>query len=87
MNSDKFKFNENITILVHYIMKLLNMNWDVQINHSWHKQNISAYWLANYSIFVDHLNLIVLGNPSSELQKLLFDDIFETCMSRNVCFI
>lgn len=87
MNSDKFKFNENITILVHYIMKLLKMNWDVQINHSWHEQNISAYWLANYNIFVDHLNLIVLGNPSSELQKLLFDDISETCMSRNVCFI
>ena len=63
MISDKFKFNGNIPILVQRIRKLLRMDWHVKINHTLHEGNRSADWLANFSIFVNHLNLIILETP------------------------
>jgi len=87
MISDKFKFNGNIPILVHRIRKLLRMDWHVQINHIWRKGNKSADWLASFSIYVNHLNLIILETPPTEFQKLMFDDISGACIRRNVRLI
>jgi len=66
MISDKFKFNGNIPILVQRIRKLLRMEWHVKINHTWREGNRSADWLANFSISVNHLNLIILETPPTE---------------------
>ena len=87
MISNKFKFNGNIPILVHRIRKLVRMDWHVQINHTLREGNRSIDWLANFSISVNHLNLIILETPPTELQKLVFDDISEACMPRNVRLI
>jgi len=59
----------------------------VQIKHTWREVKRSADWLANFSISVNHLNLILLETPPNELQKLMFDDIFGACMPRNVQLI
>jgi len=53
----------------------------------WREGNISADWLANFSILMDFLDFHILENPPSELQSLLFDDIYGACMPRNVCLI
>lgn len=59
----------------------------MQINHTWREGNRSADWLANFSISVNHLNLIILETPPIELRKLMFDDISGACMPRNVRLI
>jgi len=84
MISDNFKFNRNIPILVHWIRKLLKMSWNVQLNHTWREGKMSANWLTNLSISTDHFNFLVLESPFSEVQRILFDDLSEACMPRNV---
>ena len=54
----------------------------MKINHTLREGNRSVDWLANFSISVNHLNLIILEIPPTELQKLMFDDIFGVCMPR-----
>jgi len=43
--------------------------------------------LANFNISMDHLNVLVLDTLPSELQKLIFDDIFMASMSRTVSLV
>jgi len=85
MISDNFKFNGNIPVLVHLIWKLLKMSWNVQFNHTWHEGNRSADWLANLIISTYHFNLLVLlESPPNVVRIILFDDLSETCISRNI---
>jgi hypothetical protein len=54
----------------------------MQINHTWREGNRTADWLANFSIYVNHLNLIILETPPTKLQKFMFDDISGACKPR-----
>ncbi|GAU34538.1 hypothetical protein TSUD_219210 [Trifolium subterraneum] len=76
--------NGNIPTLLKRIRDLINMNWDVQINHTWREGNKSADWLANYSLTLNSFDLHVLETPLRKLQSLLFYDFSGTCMPRNV---
>ncbi|KAK2373093.1 translation factor GUF1 protein, chloroplastic [Trifolium repens] len=57
------------------IRYLKNMNWHVQFNHTRREGNRPAYWLANFSLTLNSLDLHVLGSPPRELQRLMFDDV------------
>ncbi|XP_045831229.1 uncharacterized protein LOC123922567 [Trifolium pratense] len=76
--------NDNIPTLVRRIRDLTNMNWHVQINHTWHEGNKSAYRLANYSLTLNSFDLHVLETPPTKLQSLLFYDSFGMCMPWSV---
>jgi hypothetical protein len=56
----------------------------VYINHTWREGNRSADWLANFSLSLTSFNLHVLENPSRDLQRLYFYDIFGACMPHNI---
>jgi ribonuclease HI len=76
--------NRNIPILIRRIRDLKNMNWQVQINHTWGKGNRLADWLANFSFNLNYFDLHVMETLPRELQSLLFYDIFSACMPRNI---
>jgi hypothetical protein len=44
------------------IRDLTNMNWHVQINHTWREGN--KYWIVNYSLKLNSFDLHVLETPS-----------------------
>jgi len=41
--------NGSAPTLIRRIREFKNMNWHVQINHTWREGNRAANWLANYS--------------------------------------
>jgi hypothetical protein len=45
--------------------------------------NVLTGWQI-LALSLDFWNLFVLESPPSELQRLIFDDIFGTCMLRNL---
>jgi len=47
----------------------------------------SAGWLANFKILIDSMNFNILETLPSELQILLFDDIFEAHIPKNVMLV
>ncbi|CAJ2627891.1 unnamed protein product [Trifolium pratense] len=71
-------------ILIRRIPNLLALDWQVQIRHTWREGNISADWLANYSISMSSFNCSIIESPPSELRSLFFDDLSGTCMPRNI---
>ena len=75
MISKNFKLNGNIVILL------------LCIQDYWSGVNMSVDRLANFNISMDHLNVLVLDTLPSELQKLIFDDIFMASMSRTVSLV
>lgn len=74
-------------MLVQRIRKFLNLSWTVQINHTLCEGNRSVVWLANFNISMDSMNFNFLETPPSKLQSLLFVDLFETYMSKNVILV
>jgi ribonuclease HI len=76
--------NGNISTLIRRIRDLKNMNWQVQINHTWREGNKSADWLANFSFNFNSFDLHVMETLARELQSLLFYDISGACMPRNI---
>jgi len=81
--TENCKFSRSVPILVQRIRKLLALNWRVQFHHTWREGNQYADWLANFSFSLDSFNCIIMENPSSELRRLLFDDIYGAFMPRN----
>jgi ribonuclease HI len=71
-------------ILVRRIRKLLALDWQVQVLHTWREGNRSADWLANYSLSMSSFDFSIVESPPSELRSLLFDDLSGACMPRNV---
>ncbi|MCI32919.1 ribonuclease H protein [Trifolium medium] len=62
--------------LVRRIRNLLALDWQVQVRHTWWEENISADWLANYSISMSPFSCSIVESPPSELRSLLFDNLF-----------
>jgi len=87
MITENCNFGGTTPTLVKRIQQLLSLSWTVKIIHTWREGNISADWLANFSISMDSLDFHILDNPPSELQSLLFDDISEACMPRHTRLI
>ena len=87
MITENCNFSGTTPTLVRRIRQLLSLSQTVKITHTWREGNKSADWLANFSISMYSLDFHILENPPSELQSLLFDDISEACMPRNVCLI
>ncbi|PNX95042.1 ribonuclease H [Trifolium pratense] len=84
MVTGNYNDNRNIPTLVRRIRDLTNLNWHVQINHTWREGNKSADWLANYSLTLNSFDLHVLETPPREFQSLLFYDSSGTCLPRTV---
>lgn len=84
MVTENCKFSGSVPILVQRIRKLLVLDWQVRFRHTWREGNRCADWLANFSFSLDSFNCIIMENPSSELRRLLFDDISDASMPRNV---
>jgi ribonuclease HI len=84
MVTENCKFSGSVPILVQRIRKLLALDWQVRFRHTWREGNRCADWLANFSFSLDSFNCIIMENPSSELRRLLFDDISGASMPRNV---
>ncbi|PNX80630.1 receptor-like kinase [Trifolium pratense] len=87
MVTKKNKFNGNIPTLVHRIRQLLKLNWQVHLSHTWREEKRSADWLANFSYSLSFFNVHFLESPPRELQSLLFDNVSEACMPRNIHLI
>jgi len=72
-------------ILVDMITENCNFSGTVKITHTWREGNRSADWLTNFSISMDSLDFHILETPPTELQSLLFDDIFGlACLGTSV---
>jgi len=76
--------NGTIHSLVQRIQEILRQEWHTQVIQSWHEGNICDDWLANFSLFFNFWNLLVLESPPTELQNHMFDDIYRACMPRNM---
>jgi len=87
MITNNCKMNGTTLVLIRRIQNILNRNWKIQVHHTLREGNRSVDWLANFSLTMDSWNLILLETPSTELNSLLFDDIFGACMPRNVRLI
>jgi len=69
------------------IRNILDGGWHVEIHHTWREGNRSANWLANFSLTMNSWDFVVLETPHSELNSLIFDDIYGVCMPINVCIV
>jgi len=87
MITENCNFCGTTPTFVKRIRQLLSLSLTVKIIHTWREGNRSADWLVNFSISMDSLDFHILENPPSELQSLVFDDISEVCMPRNVRLI
>jgi hypothetical protein len=74
----------DIPTLIRCIRDLKNMNWQVQMNHTWREGNGSTDWPTNFTLTLNSLNLHVLEAHSRELQRLIFYNIFGGYIFRNV---
>jgi ribonuclease HI len=72
--------NGNVPTLIRRIRDLKNMNWQVQINHTWREGNRSADWLANFSFNFNSFDLHVMESwrPLLESSKVSFFMTFQT---------
>jgi hypothetical protein len=80
----RIKINGNPSTLVRRIQELLKLNWQVFFNHTWREGNRSADWLANFSFSLDSFNTYVMETPYREISSLNFNDIYKTCISKNI---
>jgi len=87
MITNNCKMNGTTLVLIRRIQNILNRNWRIQVHQTFREGNRNADWLANFSLTMNSWNFILLETPSSELNSLLFDDIYGTCMPRNVRLI
>jgi len=83
----KCNINGNVPTLIRRIRDLKNMSWQVQINHIWREANRLVDWVANFSLSLDSFDLHVIETLPRELRCLLFYDISDACMPRNVRLI
>jgi len=83
----KCNINGNVPTLIRRIRDLKNMSWQVQINHIWREANRLVDWLAKFSLSLDSFDLHVIETLPRELRCLLFYDISDACMPRNVRLI
>ncbi|GAU23111.1 hypothetical protein TSUD_305580 [Trifolium subterraneum] len=81
------KVNGRIPTLVRRIRDLKNLDWQVQINHTWREGNRPADWLANFSLTLNSFDLHTYETPPRELQSLIFYDFSGACMPRSVRLI
>ncbi|MCH80855.1 ribonuclease H protein, partial [Trifolium medium] len=79
--------NGATSILICRIQDLISRNWQIQFKHMRREGNRCAYWLANYSFTHNSFDVMMLETPPRELQSILFDDIYGTCMLRIVCIV
>ncbi|GAU49481.1 hypothetical protein TSUD_286190 [Trifolium subterraneum] len=61
--------NGRIPTLVKRIHDLKNLDWQVQMNHTWREGNKPADWLANFSLTLNSFDLHTYETPPPELQK------------------
>ena len=87
MVTNNCKMNGTTLVLIRRIQNILNRNWWIQVHHTLREGNISADWLANFSLTMNSWNFILLETSPSELNRLLFDDIFGACMPKNIHLI
>jgi len=87
MVTENCKFNEAIPVLSHRIRDLIELFGEVQINCILRERNKSADWFPAYSLTQDSFVPIILEVPSRKLQSILFEDISEVCMFKNVHLI
>ena len=66
--------NGSVPTLIRRIREFKNMNWHVQINHTWREGNRAADWLANFSLTLNAFDFHVIETPPRELQNIIFDD-------------
>ena len=80
----KININGNPPTLVRRIQELLKLNWQVHFNHTWREGNTSVDWLVYLSFSMDSFNFHVMDTPPSEVSSLLFYDISEANMPKNI---
>lgn len=67
--------------LVRRIQSLLALNWHTHVCHTMRKGNMSAYWLANYSLSMSSINFYIIDYPLNELHGLICKDLFGDFLS------
>jgi len=87
MVANNCKISGTIPSMIRRIQEILQRYWHTQVIHTWREGNRCADWLANFSLSLDSWNLVVLESPASELQRLIYDDIFGACIPRNLRII
>jgi ribonuclease HI len=78
------KINGKRSTLVRRIQELMELNWQVQFNHTWREGNTSADWRTNFSFSLNSFQIHVMETSPSGISSLVFYDISGACMPRNI---
>jgi hypothetical protein len=59
------RINGKPITLVRCIHELLELNWHVQVKHTWQEENRSVDWLTNFSFSLNSFQIHVMETPSN----------------------
>jgi len=74
MITRKVKINDDP--LMHRILELLKLNWQMYFNYRWREENMSVDWLTNLSFSLDSFNNYAMETPPCEVSSLPFNNIY-----------